>query len=54
MFLKHLRTPALFATTLAECARALADYQIDILPPASPIAQEAYDLHFGKIGRAHV
>ena len=47
MFLKHLRTSALFATTLAACARALADYQIDILPPASPIAQEAYDLHFG-------
>ena len=48
MFLKHLRAPALAATLLAS-ATAFADYQIDILPPASPMAQEAYDLHFGVL-----
>jgi len=48
MFLKHLRAPTLAATLLAS-ATAFADYQIDILPPASPMAQEAYDLHFGVL-----
>ena len=28
-------------------ATALADYHVDILPPATPIAQQIYDLHFG-------
>ena len=49
MFLKHLRAPATLATTLLASASAFADYQIDILPPASPMAQEAYDLHFGVL-----
>ncbi len=49
MFLKHLRAPATLATTLLACASALADYQMDILPPASPMAQDAYDLHFGVL-----
>ena len=48
MFLKHLRAPALVATLLAPLS-ALADYHVDILPPASPIAQEQYDLHFGVL-----
>jgi cytochrome c oxidase subunit 2 len=49
MFLKLLRAPAALATLLLASAGALADYQIDILPPASPMAQEAYDLHFGVL-----
>ena len=49
MLLKHLRAPATLATTLLASAGALADYQIDILPPASPMAQEAYDQHFGVL-----
>ena len=46
MLLKHLRASALVSAALAS-TRALADYQVDILPPASPMAQEAYDLHWG-------
>jgi cytochrome c oxidase subunit 2 len=49
MFLKHLRAPATLATLLLASASALADYQIDILPPASPMAQAQYDLHFGVL-----
>jgi cytochrome c oxidase subunit II len=49
MFLKLLRAPAALATLLLASAGALADYQMDILPPASPMAQEAYDLHFGVL-----
>ena len=50
MFLKHLRAPAVLATfLLLAAARALADYQVDILPPASPMAQDAYDLHWGVL-----
>ena len=46
MFLKHLRVPTL-ATALLAPALAAADYAVDILPPASPMAQDAYDLHWG-------
>ena len=46
MFLKHLRAGALVTAALAS-SRALADYAVDILPPASPMAQDAYDLHWG-------
>lgn len=45
MFLNRLRAlllPALLASTAA-----MADYAVDILPPASPMAQDAYDLHWG-------
>ena len=48
MFSKHLRAPAaLAAFLLLASARALADYHVDILTPASPMAQDAYDLHWG-------
>ena len=47
MFLKHLRAPAAALLALAASASALADYAVDILPPASPMAQDAYDLHWG-------
>ncbi len=56
MLLKHLRAPIVrysrrFATTaflgLAASTSALADYMVDILTPASPMAQDAYDLHWG-------
>ena len=50
MHLKHLRAPATLATLLAASAtNALADYAYDILEPASPMAQNAYDLHFGVL-----
>src|SRR5437868_14756964 len=48
MFLKHLRAPAALASLLA-AGNALADYHFDILDPASPMAQDAYDLHFGVL-----
>jgi len=47
MLLKHLRAPSLFALSLAASTVALADYAMDILPPASPMAQDAYNLHWG-------
>jgi len=43
--LRKTRVAAL--TALAACAPALAGYDVDILPPATPIAQQIYDLHFG-------
>jgi cytochrome c oxidase subunit II len=47
MFLKHLRAPGTLALLLAASAAARADYHVDILPPASPTAQDAYSLHWG-------
>ncbi len=48
MFLKHLRAPTLLASMLlAHAGAALADYQVDILPPASTTASDAYYLHWG-------
>ena len=48
MHLKHLRAPAIVAALLAAAPfAALADYAVDILPPASPMAQDAYVLHWG-------
>jgi cytochrome c oxidase subunit 2 len=46
MFLKFLRASGLVLAALA-CTRAFADYAVDILTPASPMAQDAYDLHWG-------
>jgi cytochrome c oxidase subunit II len=46
MLLKRLRALGTLAMLSAPIA-ALADYAIDILPPNSPMAQDAYDLHFG-------
>lgn len=46
MLLKRLRALAGFAALLA-CAPVFADYHVDILPPASPIAADAYALHWG-------
>jgi cytochrome c oxidase subunit 2 len=45
MFLKHLRALGLLAAMSATAA--FADYHVDILPPASPTAMEAYRLHWG-------
>jgi cytochrome c oxidase subunit II len=49
MFLDHLRARSLclFAGLVTACGAALADYHVDILPPASPMAQDAYTLHWG-------
>jgi cytochrome c oxidase subunit II len=49
MFLKHLRAPATFVAFLLASAGALADYHFDILDPNSPMAQDAYNLHFGVL-----
>ena len=49
MLLKHLRAPAVLASLLAAAGNALADYHFDILDPNSPMAQDAYDLHFGVL-----
>jgi cytochrome c oxidase subunit 2 len=46
MLLKHLRASAL-ATAAFASTSALADYAVDILEPASPMAQDAYNLHWG-------
>ena len=46
MLLKHLRASALSMAALASTS-ALADYAVDILAPASPMAQDAYNLHWG-------
>ncbi len=46
MPVKHFRAVAA-ATAAALAAPAHADYMIDILPPATPVAQQIYDLHFG-------
>ena len=45
MFLKHLRALGILATLTA--STAFATYDVDILPPGSPTAQEAYQLHWG-------
>lgn len=47
MLLKHLRAASLLALSLPASTVALADYAMDILPPASPMAQDAYNLHWG-------
>jgi cytochrome c oxidase subunit 2 len=46
MLLKHLRASALYLAVLASTG-AFADYAVDILTPASPMAQDAYNLHWG-------
>ena len=46
MHLKHLRASALVTAALASTS-VFADYAVDILEPASPMAQDAYNLHWG-------
>jgi len=46
MLLKHLRALGCLAMLSAPLA-AVADYAVDILPPASPMASDAYALHWG-------
>ncbi len=47
MFLKHLRAPLALVSLLGASTASLADYMVDILPPASPMAADAYRLHWG-------
>jgi len=47
MLWKHLRAPGALAATLLASAGALAKYDVDILPPVTPISREIYDLHWG-------
>jgi cytochrome c oxidase subunit 2 len=46
MLRTSFRFPATAALALLACAQAHAGYDVDILPPASPIAQQIYDLHW--------
>jgi cytochrome c oxidase subunit 2 len=47
MLLKHLRAPFGLVLAAAASLAARADYMVDILPPASPMAHDAYRLHWG-------
>ena len=47
MLLKHLRAFVAFTATLLLSTAIHADYQVDILPPVTPISREIYDLHWG-------
>ena len=47
MLLKHLRAPLALLSLTAASTASLADYMVDILPPASPMALDAYRLHWG-------
>jgi cytochrome c oxidase subunit 2 len=47
MVVKHLRALALLLATLCTPAAAFATYDVDILPPVTPVSREIYDLHFG-------
>ncbi|HEY2629924.1 MAG TPA: cytochrome c oxidase subunit II [Usitatibacter sp.] len=47
MLLKRLRALAGFAALILASAPGFADYHVDILTPASPIAADAYVLHWG-------
>jgi cytochrome c oxidase subunit 2 len=48
MLLKRLRAPAAIAASLLLASLpALASWDVDILPPHSPTAQDAYSLHWG-------
>src|SRR5258708_7912284 len=47
MFWNPLRPPASFAALWLACAGAFAKYDVDILPPVTPISREIYNLHWG-------
>jgi cytochrome c oxidase subunit 2 len=47
MLWKHLRAPASFAALWLAGPGAFAKYDVDILPPVTPISREIYDLHWG-------
>ena len=47
MLWKHLRAPGALAASLLASAGAWAKYDVDILPPVTPISREIYDLHWG-------
>jgi cytochrome c oxidase subunit 2 len=47
MLLKRLRAAAALAACLLASLPVLADWAVDILPPASPTADDAYRLHWG-------
>ncbi len=44
---KHLRAAAAFAASLLASTAALAAYDVDILPPVTPVSHEIYKLHWG-------
>jgi cytochrome c oxidase subunit 2 len=47
MLSKHLRAPAILSLLAAVPFAALADYHVDMLQPNSPMARDAYSLHWG-------
>jgi cytochrome c oxidase subunit II len=47
MLLKHVRALAVLAATLFASLASRAGYEVDILPPVTPVSREIYDLHFG-------
>lgn len=47
MHLKPLHALVALAATLPASLAAYATYDVDIMPPASPMALQAYDLHWG-------
>ena len=44
---KHLRAPGAFAASLLLSTASAASYDVDILPPVTPVSREIYDLHWG-------
>ncbi|HXN15219.1 MAG TPA: cytochrome c oxidase subunit II [Usitatibacter sp.] len=44
---KHHRALGAFLATLAAPVASLAAYDVDILPPVTPVSREIYDLHWG-------
>jgi len=47
MLLKRLRALAGSAALLSVCAPGFAGYEVDILPPVTPVSSEIYALHWG-------
>ena len=47
MLLKHLRALVASTATLLVSTAIRADYQVDILPPVTPVSRDIYALHFG-------
>src|SRR5882672_5407723 len=47
MFLKHLRALAAAVAALTFSAASFATYDVDILPPVTPVSADIYRLHWG-------
>src|SRR5258708_29909103 len=47
MFLKHLRALAAAVAAVTCSAGSFATYEVDILPPVTPVSADIYRLHWG-------